>query len=132
MLANASGVLAYAHGYPMVAVFDSNGWNLEVPPTYGDVTYADASFYLVRVRAPADVGLVRLGRRGRPPGVRGPAGGVACGRTGARFLSGRQPGLSDHDEGLRTDHAPELLTRGHRAASAADAGGRRPFPGDLR
>ncbi len=55
VLANASGVLAYAHGYPMVAVFDSKGWNLEIPPPYGDVTYADASFYLVRVRAPVDL-----------------------------------------------------------------------------
>ena len=61
VLANASGVLAYAHGYPMVAVFDSKGWNLEVPPPYGDVTYADASFYLVRVRAPAELVLCGSG-----------------------------------------------------------------------
>ncbi len=61
VLANASGVLAYAHGYPMVAVFNSKGWNLEVPPAYGDVTYADASFYLVRVRAPAELVLCGSG-----------------------------------------------------------------------
>ena len=61
VLANASGVLAYAHGYPMVAVFDSDGWNLDVPPPYGDITYADASFYLVHVRAPADLVLCGSG-----------------------------------------------------------------------
>ena len=61
VLANASGVLAYAHGYPMLAVHDSDGWNLDVPPPYGDVTYADASFYLVRVHAPADLVLCGSG-----------------------------------------------------------------------
>ena len=61
VLANASGVLAYAHGYPMVAVYDADGWNLDVPPPYGDVTYADASFYLVRVRAPSDLVLCGSG-----------------------------------------------------------------------
>jgi hypothetical protein len=61
VLANASGVLAYAHGYPMVAVYDVEGWNLDVPPPYGDITYADASFYLVQVRAPADVVLCGSG-----------------------------------------------------------------------
>jgi hypothetical protein len=55
VLASTSGVLAYAHGYPMVAVYDSDGWNLDVPPPYGDITYADSSFYLVRVHAPADL-----------------------------------------------------------------------------
>jgi hypothetical protein len=55
VLASTNGALAYAHGYPMVAVFDSDGWNLDIPAPYGDVTYADASFYLVRVHAPADL-----------------------------------------------------------------------------
>ncbi|MCX6071702.1 MAG: M1 family metallopeptidase, partial [Chloroflexi bacterium] len=55
VLASTDGVLAYAHGYPMIAVFDTDGWNLDVPPPYGDITYADSSFYLVRVHAPADL-----------------------------------------------------------------------------
>lgn len=61
MFANNSGVLAYAHGYPMIAVFDSDGWNVEIPPLLGDITYADASFYLVRVHAPKDLVLCTSG-----------------------------------------------------------------------
>ncbi len=61
VLASSFGVLAYAHGYPMVAVYDSDGWNVDLPPRYGDITYADASFYLVRVRAPADLVLCGSG-----------------------------------------------------------------------
>ena len=61
VLAATSGVIAYAHGYPMVAVYDSDGWNVDLPPRYGDITYADASFYLVRVRAPADLVLCGSG-----------------------------------------------------------------------
>ena len=52
VLASTSGVLAYAHGYPMIAVYDDEGWNVGIPPTYGDLTYADASLFLVRVHAP--------------------------------------------------------------------------------
>jgi hypothetical protein len=61
VLAMANGVLSYAHGYPMVAVYDSDGWHVEVPARYGDITYADSSFYLVRVHAPADLVLCGSG-----------------------------------------------------------------------
>lgn len=46
-------ILALAHFYPMVAVYDDNGWDTDTPSTEGDVVYADASFYLVGVTAPA-------------------------------------------------------------------------------
>lgn len=62
VLSSASGVLAYAHGYPMVAVYDDRGWDREVPPPYGDVVYADASFYLVSIDAPARLVLAASGR----------------------------------------------------------------------
>lgn len=52
VLASTEGVLSYAHGYPMIAVYDDEGWNVGIPPTYGDITYADAALFLVRVRAP--------------------------------------------------------------------------------
>jgi aminopeptidase N len=61
VLAAAEGVLAFAHGYPMVAVYDAEGWDVDEPPPYGDITYADASFYLVRVNAPADLVLCGSG-----------------------------------------------------------------------
>jgi protocatechuate 3,4-dioxygenase beta subunit len=54
-------VLALAHFYPMIAVYDDEGWNVEIAPQIGDVIYADSSFYLVRVTAPAEPTLVTSG-----------------------------------------------------------------------
>lgn len=54
-------VLALAHFYPMLVVYDDSGWNLEIPSPQGDVVYADAGFYLVRVAAPADLVLAASG-----------------------------------------------------------------------
>lgn len=61
MLAFADGVLALAHAYPMVAVHDVTGWHREIPPTFGDVVYAESSFFLVRVTAPAELTLLASG-----------------------------------------------------------------------
>jgi len=63
VLAYSEDVLALAHAYPMIAVFDDEGWNAEIPPQDGDVTYADASFYIVRVVAPKGLTLVTSGSR---------------------------------------------------------------------
>ncbi|HQX16510.1 MAG TPA: hypothetical protein PLA27_08815, partial [Anaerolineales bacterium] len=63
VLAFDQDVLALAHAYPMVSVFDEEGWNAEIPPQEGDVTYADASFFIVRVTAPKGVTVVASGRR---------------------------------------------------------------------
>jgi aminopeptidase N len=54
-------VLVLDEFYPVVAVYDDEGWNVEVPPPVGDLTYFDASFYLVRVRAPSDLVVVASG-----------------------------------------------------------------------
>ncbi|MCB8966845.1 MAG: M1 family metallopeptidase [Ardenticatenaceae bacterium] len=48
-------ILALAHFYPVIAVYDATGWDTAVPAPQGDVTYADTSFYLVRVTAPGSV-----------------------------------------------------------------------------
>ena len=56
-------VLALAHAYPLICVYDDEGWNSEIPVPYGDLTYADASFYIVRVTAPKDLMLVTSGQR---------------------------------------------------------------------
>lgn len=61
VLAAAQRVLALAHFYPYVAVYDDEGWNDEIAPTQGDVTYGDASFYIVRVQAPATLLLAGSG-----------------------------------------------------------------------
>jgi aminopeptidase N len=62
MQAYYQDVLALAHAYPMICVYDDEGWNEELPVQYGDITYADASFYLVRVSAPKDLMLVSSGQ----------------------------------------------------------------------
>lgn len=54
-------VLALAHAYPMIAVYDDEGWNAEIPPQSGDVAYADMSFFIVTVVAPGQVTLAATG-----------------------------------------------------------------------
>ena len=54
-------VLVLDEFYPVIPVYDDEGWNVEVPPRNGDVTYYDASFYLVRVTAPASLTIVASG-----------------------------------------------------------------------
>jgi aminopeptidase N len=62
------GVLALDGWYPVVAVYDdegagpgsAKGWNLDVRSS-GDLTYLDASFYLVRVTAPAALTIIASG-----------------------------------------------------------------------
>ncbi len=54
IFANTDGVLAMAHFYPQLAVYDDEGWNTAVPSPEGDVTYADSSFYIVELTAPVE------------------------------------------------------------------------------
>ena len=60
--AYSENVLALAHAFPMIPVYNDEGWNAEIPPQSGDVTYADMSFFIVTVEAPKDVILVGSGR----------------------------------------------------------------------
>lgn len=62
MLSYFADVLALAHAYPMIAVYDDEGWNAEIPSQSGDVTYADASFFIVKITAPSDITLVASGQ----------------------------------------------------------------------
>jgi aminopeptidase N len=55
------GVLVLDEFYPVIPVYDDEGWNVEIPPSNGDVTYFDASFYLVRVTAPDELTVVASG-----------------------------------------------------------------------
>ena len=47
--------------YPAIPVYDEQGWQIATPARNGDLTYYDASFYLVRVNAPRRVTLVASG-----------------------------------------------------------------------
>lgn len=53
VFAYSEGVYALAGFYPTIPVYDAEGWNVEVAPPYGDVTYTDAAFYRVQLTAPA-------------------------------------------------------------------------------
>jgi hypothetical protein len=55
------GVLVLDEFYPVVAVYDDEGWRVRELPPNGDVTYLDASFYLVRITAPAELLVVTSG-----------------------------------------------------------------------
>ncbi len=46
---------------PVIPVYDDEGWNVEAPPPNADLPHYDASFYLVRVTAPADLTVVASG-----------------------------------------------------------------------
>jgi dienelactone hydrolase len=61
VFATIDDVLALAHFYPQIAVYDDEGWNIDVPPPNADVTYGDSSFYLVRISAPAEQVIVTSG-----------------------------------------------------------------------
>lgn len=61
ILASTESVLALAHAYPMLSVYDDEGWNIDIPSEQGDITYGDASFYIVRVNAPRELVLVGSG-----------------------------------------------------------------------
>jgi len=54
-------VLALANAYPLIPVYDDEGWNVEVASPYGDAVYSDSAFYTVRVTAPADLALAASG-----------------------------------------------------------------------
>lgn len=53
---SASGdTLALAGFYPAIAVYDETGWNIEIPPPYGDATYLDTSLYQVELTLPENM-----------------------------------------------------------------------------
>jgi aminopeptidase N len=61
VLAYYDNVLALAHSYPMICVYNEEGWNAEIPPQSGDVTFADAAFFIVKITAPKGLTLVTTG-----------------------------------------------------------------------
>jgi hypothetical protein len=61
LLGYFNDILALDQFYPAIPVYDDEGWNVEIPPSAGDLTYRDASFYLVEVTAPAGVKVVASG-----------------------------------------------------------------------
>jgi hypothetical protein len=63
VLALVDNVLTLAHSYPMIPVYDEQGWHAEIPPQWGDLTYTDAAYFVVRVTAPAEAMLIASGQQ---------------------------------------------------------------------
>ena len=55
------GVLALSGFYPILAVYDHQGWNLDPVSWIGDSTFSDMAFYSVEVNASEDLILVSTG-----------------------------------------------------------------------
>jgi hypothetical protein len=55
------GVLALPNAYPLIPVYDDEGWNVELAPPYGDATFTDTALYLVHITLPAEMILATSG-----------------------------------------------------------------------
>lgn len=45
------GVVALANAYPLIPVYDDEGWHIELAPSYGDATFSDTAFFDVSITA---------------------------------------------------------------------------------
>lgn len=63
VLASVDHVLTLAHSYPMIPVYDEQGWHAEIPPQWGDLTFTDAAYFVVQVTAPSEITLIASGRQ---------------------------------------------------------------------
>lgn len=55
------GVMALPNVYPMIPVYDDEGWNVEIAPDYGDAVYSDIAFYRVEVTVSPTMTLAATG-----------------------------------------------------------------------
>jgi hypothetical protein len=60
------GVMALPAVYPLVPVYDDEGWNVDIAPTHGDDLYADVASYEVTISAPLEFTVITSGSCGRP------------------------------------------------------------------
>jgi hypothetical protein len=60
-LGTYEGVTALANAFPIIPVYDDEGWNVELAPPYGDAVFSDVAFFDVNVTAPAAMTLAASG-----------------------------------------------------------------------
>ena len=60
-LSSSQSVMALPNVYPLIPVYDDEGWNMEIAPSYGDAVYSDVAVYRVRVTVPSTMTLVTTG-----------------------------------------------------------------------
>jgi len=53
--------LALEESYPLIAVYDEDGWDIDLPAPHGDLTHLDVSYYVVRAKLPAQLQVVASG-----------------------------------------------------------------------
>ncbi|MGB8646618.1 MAG: M1 family metallopeptidase [Anaerolineae bacterium] len=58
---NSDGIVTLPSVYPLIPAYDTQGWHIELPPAYGDLVYADDSFYDVRITAPTTTTVIASG-----------------------------------------------------------------------
>jgi hypothetical protein len=56
-----NGLLVLQEIYPILSVFDADGWDIDLPSRHGDLIHIDASFYLVRITLPSTLQVVSSG-----------------------------------------------------------------------
>lgn len=59
-------VMALSGWYPVLAVYDDDGWNLDPVSALGDSVYSDTAYYSVRVCAPSDWLMAATGTASAP------------------------------------------------------------------
>ncbi len=47
--------------YPLIPAIDAKGWNIDLPPPYGDLVYADISLYVVTMTVPSNLVVIASG-----------------------------------------------------------------------
>lgn len=57
----SNDVLALSGWYPILAVYDEQGWNLDAPSVIGDSVYSDIAFYSVDISLPRNLVLAATG-----------------------------------------------------------------------
>jgi hypothetical protein len=55
------GVMSLGHWYPMLAVYDDEGWNLDPYVALGDAFYSDVAFYTVHLTVPEETVVAATG-----------------------------------------------------------------------
>jgi hypothetical protein len=56
-----NAVLTLPGFYPLIPVYDDEGWNVEVAPPQGDTVFSDTALYRVNITAPSDQVVVASG-----------------------------------------------------------------------
>ncbi|MFN2273890.1 MAG: M1 family metallopeptidase [Anaerolineales bacterium] len=55
------GILLLQEFFPMIPALTQQGWAIDVPPPFGDLTCQPASYYLMRLQLPKDLTLISSG-----------------------------------------------------------------------